>query len=224
MRKSFLFIFIVTAFAVKAQTYSINPAKTVTFTAALNNITINDIYQTNTGTGSITLVWEKVSISVPPQWQYSMCDLGTCYPGLPTGPTTMNVVAPGAQGFLGLNIDPGNTPGSGVVKVRVYQSGFVANADTLTWYVNANAVGINEVSINNSVKIYPNPASDYFYVELNKITEVKNACLTDALGKKVMSPALSTDKKINISELDKGIYFLNIETTEGRILKRIIKE
>lgn len=224
MKATFLSVLVLCSLFTKAQTYSISPAKTVTFTAVLNDITINDIFQVNTGNTKILLKWESVSINLPPLWGYSMCDFGQCYPGIPAGPNTMDSVAVGGQGLLGLNIDPGNNQGSGVVKVFVYQNGFKPNGDTLTWYVNSGPVGVEEISLNSDVKVFPNPATNKLNINSGAV-EIKNAAITDALGREVLNVSLSSHSNvIDVSGLQKGFYLLNLETADKKMFKRIIIE
>jgi hypothetical protein len=224
MKTKLFSIFILTVVFVKAQTYSISPAKTVTFTAALNNITVNDIYQTNTGSSPITLLWESISATGPASWQYSMCDLGTCYPGLPPGPTAMNTVSVGAQGFLGINVDPGSTPGSAIVKTFVYQQGFKSNGDTLTWYINAGPAAIEEIFGNGTIKIFPNPVVNSLNIDLTN-TGATTLIIKDAIGRTVIMKNIEAgNHSLDISDLPKGFYILQIETKDRTLIKRIIKE
>jgi hypothetical protein len=208
----------------KAQTYSVSPAKTVTFTAALNNITIHDIFQTNTGTSKIVLKWELITINLPPQWNYSMCDYATCYSSIPAGPNTMDSVAAGAQGFLGLNIDPGTTDGTGFVKVFVYQDGFKPNGDTLTWHVKTPAVSVEEIYGNSGIKIFPNPVVHTLSVDLGNY-EISSGTITDVSGRKVMDLTLNPGhNKIDVSHLAKGFYVLLLDTEDKQLFKRISVE
>jgi hypothetical protein len=208
----------------KAQTYSISPAKTVTFTAVLNNITINDIYQNNTGSAKIILKWELISVNVPSQWNYSMCDYQTCYSSIPTGTITMDTVNVGGQGFLGLNIDPGTTDGTGIVKVFVYQDGFKANGDTLTWHVKTPAVSVEEIYGNSGIKIFPNPVVNTLHVDLGNY-DVKSGTITDVFGRTIMNVSLKPGvTKLDLSSLPKGVYQLNLDAGDKRLFKRIIVE
>lgn len=222
MRSLLIILFTAFFIGINAQTYSISPAKTVTFTAALNNLTIHDIYQTNTGSSPILLKWELGSINLPPQWQYSMCDYQTCYSGIPAGPNAMSMVALGAQGFLGLNIDPGNTPGSGVVKIFVYQDGFKANGDTLTWYVNAGTVGVEEISFDSPVKAYPNPVKNKLNISLSYFGEA-SLSITDVRGRLIHEISHASQlNSIDVSGFEKGCYILNVVTADKRYYKKII--
>jgi hypothetical protein len=224
MKKLFLLSLLTTFGFSKAQvSYSVQPSKNMTVTAPYSSVTIFDIYQKNTSANKIILKWEKVSISLPSQWQYSMCDFGSCYAGIPVGPNTMDTVAGNGQGFLGLNIDPGTTDGFGVVKVYVYQNGFHSNGDTLTWYVKTLAAGVEEITTNSSIKIFPNPVQNNLNINLNS-SETANIYLTDALGRKVLTAQAASNSNIDVSSLEKGFYTLIIETKDKTSFKRIIKD
>ncbi len=225
--KSKLFFCLAICFVfTKAQvSYSIMPARSLTVSAPASSVTIFDIYQKNTGPSKIVLKWKRISVSLPGTWQYSMCDLGTCYSGIPAGPNTMDTVAVNGQGFLGLNINPGITSGTGVVKVYVYQNTFPNNGDTLTWYINANVNGFEEIFANDNIKIFPNPVRNILTININNsFNENVSAYFTDGLGRKVLTAVLSNrNNTIDISGLENGFYNLIIESKEKQFIKRIIK-
>ena len=88
--------------------------------------------------------------------------------------------------------------------------------------VDTCATSINDELITN-ISVYPNPSSGIFTLELNNIIE-KNTILTivNSVGKVIWSEKLEIGditKNINLSEYSKGIYFLEIET-ENRILNK----
>jgi hypothetical protein len=206
-------------------TYTLSPARTVSFTAALNDLTVEDIFQVNTGNSKIILKWEKISVDLPAEWQYSMCDLGTCHPGIPNGPTTMDTVAVAAKGFLGLNIDPGTKAGSGMVKAYVWQDGFKAYGDTLTWYVSTpEGVGIGENPFESQIRFYPNPAVDVLNISLGE-NKAKSCIISDIWGRSVLEfEPINGNNQIDVSGLKRGYYIITIETTEKKFFKRITIE
>lgn len=211
-------------FALKGQTYSISPAKTVSFTAVYNTITTNYIYLVNTGSSKIALTWETALINMPANWNYSICDPSQCFPGIPAGPTPLDSIDVGAQSFLGLNVDCGVFPGSGVVKVFAYQNGFRSNGDTLTWYVTSSAVNVEEIFSNDEIKIFPNPVANTLNINISNY-QVKIACVNDIFGRTMLDLSLSLGlNKIDLSNLPKGFYVLNLELEDTHLFKRIIVE
>jgi stress response protein SCP2 len=84
----------------------------------------------------------------------------------------------------------------------------------------AGAIGIQEI-LNLDNIIYPNPTFKILY--LAPSLESKSVLILDMNGKIVLTE-LCTDNKIDVSNLDKGIYMLTIDYKGNRITKKIIKE
>ncbi|GBU07759.1 hypothetical protein AwDysgo_10900 [Bacteroidales bacterium] len=74
--------------------------------------------------------------------------------------------------------------------------------------------GINSINADN-IKLYPNPASDYLSID----GEFTNATLVSVNGQIVLKSSKST---IPLQNVNAGIYFVKIETTEGLIVKKIV--
>ena len=103
-------------------------------------------------------------------------------------------------------------------------NGCVSRED-INVYVDTCATSINDELITN-ISVYPNPSSGIFTLELNNIIE-KNTILTivNSVGKVILSEKLEIGertKDINLSEFSKGIYFLEIETENRIINKKLI--
>lgn len=82
------------------------------------------------------------------------------------------------------------------------------------------ATGINSITKNNSIKIYPNPANDLVHV--NRFSNTNNTLLVyNALGEVVMTKELLKENEtVNISTLSNGIYFFKIED----VIKKVVKQ
>ena len=74
-----------------------------------------------------------------------------------------------------------------------------------------------------SLNVYPNPASDYIFIETEQNCEVS---LIDLSGKKVLSSHYERGlNKIDVSDLDGGVYFVNTLMPDGSVnVKKIIIE
>lgn len=70
-------------------------------------------------------------------------------------------------------------------------------------------------SESNSLSIYPNPTSDYFSVKNNFAALQIN--IYNTFGRKVASKKVETNEKIDVSELNSGLYFVQI-LKEGALL------
>jgi bacillolysin len=75
------------------------------------------------------------------------------------------------------------------------------------------------------VSIYPNPTADELRIELPSGVVFKEATFYSTLGKNVVSyDKLSNSNSLNISQLEKGLYSIKIETSRGSVSRKIVRE
>ena len=95
--------------------------------------------------------------------------------------------------------------------------------------VTITSVGINEVSLENEVAIYPNPATGSFYIHYTSVSG-KNLYLTmfNAVGEKVKEELLgvanNTDASVSISTLPVGVYLVQLQSGQNTMTKKIVVE
>ena len=70
--------------------------------------------------------------------------------------------------------------------------------------------------INKNIYIYPNPSEDFIHIKLNNA--FNSIILSDIFGRKIKSYKNST--KIDISFLENGVYFLNVDSTSIKFIKK----
>ena len=110
-----------------------------------------------------------------------------------------SIVVIGASGNNGVN-------GSDSGHVRVFEN---------------PTLGVSEFSIQLSLQLYPNPTTGGFSIDSNQ--EINNVNVYDLQGKLIKS--FNEDRSIYyIDEFASGIYFLDIETEHGKIVRKIVKE
>ena len=75
-----------------------------------------------------------------------------------------------------------------------------------------------------NVTIYPNPANDKVFIEAEaEIEEVVVYTITGVIvGQRTTVNGQQT-LSINVSDLSKGVYFVNVKTGAGSVVKKIIK-
>ena len=73
--------------------------------------------------------------------------------------------------------------------------------------------------------IYPNPSTDFIYLELEGISSY-SLKIVDLLGETVYTENKIYSNKINISNFDSGIYFVEIRSKDDRIsrIQKIVKK
>jgi hypothetical protein len=78
-------------------------------------------------------------------------------------------------------------------------------------------VGIHEVSLNQTFKLYPNPAQSYTMIEFNDKSTTHNVVVMDIAGKVIQSynDYSQNTLLINTDEMSKGIYFIKASNTRN---------
>lgn len=97
-------------------------------------------------------------------------------------------------------------------------------ANFLLQFVCATNTGVTEITNDNMVQVYPNPAKDLLYVSLKDISAYSNIQVVDATGR-VVAENKVTDMMMtmDIHGIAGGIYFVKVTKTNGSTLvKRIM--
>ena len=90
---------------------------------------------------------------------------------------------------------------------------------TAKWGVN-----VNEYSHDTKVTVYPNPTNDKIYIVTE--AEIEEVVVYDIYGRQqdYKTTGLQGNVTVDVTKLNAGIYFIKINTEEGNIVKRIIKQ
>ena len=92
------------------------------------------------------------------------------------------------------------------------------NATTLN-----DDVGISDIALANSVKLYPNPASDRLTVEMD--SKFNTIEITNTLGQ-TFYRALVIDNQahIDISDYSAGMYYVTLHGNNGMVIRKFVKK
>jgi hypothetical protein len=93
--------------------------------------------------------------------------------------------------------------------------------DTITLDTNLSTDNFNSSSAN--ISIYPNPVNDVLNISSPDF-ELQSVTVTDINGRIVKdSKANNTNVEMNVSDLNSGVYFINVKTIDGSVVKKFIK-
>ena len=130
------------AISVKAQPHSIDQY-VMNFSDNFNVITFSENTYYNTY-DSVELNWEIIESSMPVQWDFSNCFPDCNEIGVTNG---SNIFPANTQHYLGCHFYPNNTPGTGIVKMKISTNH--QYVDTVTWVgVASSSNSLNENIIN----------------------------------------------------------------------------
>ncbi|NRA92925.1 MAG: T9SS type A sorting domain-containing protein, partial [Psychroserpens sp.] len=86
---------------------------------------------------------------------------------------------------------------------------------------NNEVLSVDDLQIDTALKIYPNPTSGVIYINKPQSLEVSSVRIYNALGELLFDTIWSDE--IDVSEISSGILFLQLETNNGIINKRLLK-
>jgi hypothetical protein len=85
-----------------------------------------------------------------------------------------------------------------------------------------NSTGINDVSANASVKVYPNPTAAALTIE-TALSSAQTATIYDALGRAMREVSLTSAKtNLNLSDLSDGVYTLSFPKSNTPSVRFVI--
>lgn len=96
--------------------------------------------------------------------------------------------------------------------------------DLLNWPANT---GVAPMTVNNGLNISPNPSNGIFNITFNDITDaLKHISVINTIGQEVMNADMAHDSpkyySIDLSGMNKGIYFVRCNFASGSITRKIL--
>ncbi|SHE61081.1 Por secretion system C-terminal sorting domain-containing protein [Psychroflexus salarius] len=88
-------------------------------------------------------------------------------------------------------------------------------------------LSFEEVPLNNQnfdagqVRLYPNPVVNQLQIELPASVEINSVQVFNTLGQEVLT---TTQSQVDVSRLASGVYVVELETSAGKVSKKIIKK
>ena len=80
-----------------------------------------------------------------------------------------------------------------------------------------------DVVLETSIKVYPNPSTNKISIELKNDVELKSVSMFNANGGQV-KVKLNDNKSLNVAKLPRGIYVLRITTSAGSTEQKVVLE
>ena len=81
----------------------------------------------------------------------------------------------------------------------------------------------SNVNLESYTSLYPNPANESENVVCSY--KIKDYVLVDATGREVLSGKCNANSiALDVSSLQKGVYFIRIQTAKGEVKKKLLVE
>lgn len=90
-------------------------------------------------------------------------------------------------------------------------------------FIQATLSNHTVAGLNNTVRLYPNPAQEYFIIDGMVGGETKSIIIRDVLGKNIVNQEVNdTQYKINSTKLSPGLYIVSVLSNGSNILNKKI--
>ena len=220
----YIAIFLMGLGSIQAQSTIMVDQKVVKQTVYKDSLTIvNSFYRSRNGDG-MKSTWKRISLDLPFGWDYSLCDNGNCYVGIPQQSSSPHTFAKDERGFLSLKVNPSGSYGNGTLKILIYEVGKPEQGDTATWFITSadQASSIADQKINTlNISLYPNPASNILHIQgLN--SNKNQVAIYNMAGQLLMQQdnVQAHNAMINVSNLPANIYLLKVTDAKGQVYNK----
>tara|TARA_B100000902_G_C27302837_1_gene913799 strand:+ start:1013 stop:2116 length:1104 start_codon:yes stop_codon:yes gene_type:complete len=99
----------------------------------------------------------------------------------------------------------------------------LGNQDGGITFLDAAPSANNNILSSDLFEVYPVPTNDKIFIKTN-LEDIINISLFDVSGKELSTSFFTKEVDLDLSEYDKGIYFLQIQKDNGSLIKKVIIE
>lgn len=218
MKKQLLFIALLVTSFIKAQ--SIEFTSDVT-TAEIGNTIKVDFKYTVAADGYIFC-----GINLLNDWTYVSYVGGGELSPAPAGTDV--------AGSITFTIPEGTTPSSSLTGALNYKINIELKTSTFDWLagaypatpinLTAAALSVDDISKNlQNLSIFPNPTRDVIQLKGIENNTISQVSIVNVLGKKVYASSKISNSKIDVSQLNSGIYILIVTSENNQKRMKFIK-
>lgn len=167
----------------------------------------------------ITLKWVRINEEIGAWDGSQICDNQTCYASAinETPANAPYTIKKDSTANLDVHFKPNNNEGDGVVHLKVWNVTDTSDAKTIVYIAKAEGfqTSVADMPKTNDIKVYPNPAKDFLYLRDLPVNKDVNVEIYNILGRKILSESFSyksstNEQRIDINELQKGIYLVRV--------------
>lgn len=188
----------------------------------------------NTTDRILQLRWDRVVINMPDGWEVNVCENLVSYPPFRKANAAANApapieLAPGETFDLYLTVKPYGQYGEASIEVPL---SLITNPSqpiqTAAFNIRVDNDRQRSVEISparptvTQPRIYPNPATDRFYVSLPRNVELGRVEIFNTLGRQVQAyERASSNEAFDISQLPEGVYLVSLYDLQGKPLRTL---
>lgn len=175
---------------------------------------------TNTASTAKTFKWTREVQAITPNCVTYVCDPKNCY--LPSVSSKQFDLPAGGSGSLDVHLrnDDASALPCAVVRIHIEEVTNASNAiDLLYYYNDCKLILDNKEPFKATLKVYPNPVADFFYLENDYQASSLKVVSRD--GREVKNFIASEGQSYSIADLPVGQYFVLVYGKNGEAVRAI---
>ena len=87
--------------------------------------------------------------------------------------------------------------------------------------MSCEALNVHDNQADLGLTLFPNPVISILNIEVSSGVEINSVRIWSLLGQEML---VSNNSRIDTSTLATGIYFVTIQTNQGHVIKRVVKQ
>ncbi|RFN58693.1 DUF7619 domain-containing protein [Marixanthomonas ophiurae] len=130
----------------------------------------------------------------------------------------------GSNGYIAFQIKPNQTLIIGDEVENTANIYFDFNPPIITNTVSTKVVeplSVEDFLLERLITLHPNPVSSTLQIQISNNLTFQEATIYSVLGKQLIT---TSEKQINMEALSSGVYFVNVTTNKGSLIKKIVKQ
>jgi Secretion system C-terminal sorting domain len=175
----------------------------------------------NIAGAKLEFTWERTQTGAPTAWEFVTCDPVNCF--APKVATSKFTLDPDQNGSMIIDAFTNGVVGTSILKMKFSAKGYNMQTIKVVFKASKSSVGTNDLNL-NKIAIAPNPVQDNFRL-IGFEQKINQLQVIDVTGRIVRNFEAFENADYNVSDLEKGAYFVNLLDNKGNKLgtKKFLK-
>jgi hypothetical protein len=175
----------------------------------------------NIAASKLEFIWDRTQTGAPATWEFITCDPVNCF--APKVSSSKFSLDPDQTGSMIIDAVPNGVVGISSLRMKFTTKGYAAQTIKVVFKATKSAVGTNDLNL-NKIAIAPNPVQDNFRL-IGFEQTINQLQVIDVTGRIVRNFEAAENADYNVSDLEKGAYFVNLLDKKGSKLgtKKFLK-
>lgn len=184
----------------------------------------NDL--TNISGAPVSIKWRRFEIGLTPGCVTQICDPNQCYEPIVGSKTFLLETDSTAHMIVDLVCEEGTLAAEVLVRLQFTNSAEPSDTASAYYYLSIGTSGTKDQASNIRVKLYPNPVTEAFSLDMEQAEDVQTVRMYDATGQQVAEFTATPNQRYSLAGHPAGTYFVALADKNGKVFRalQVVKE